>query len=106
MMFPTFWQFLGHSVFITNKINTRTKIFFLKIPALSNSRPPGNFQNSNPDPPGNVIELIPGGCRGGCSQLELTETKKSPIFFETFVHARTTKTNMQRINMEDMVDSG
>ena len=45
-----------------------------KSPPLSNSRPPGNFQNSNPDPPGNLFELIPGGCPGGCTQLELTET--------------------------------
>ena len=36
-----------------------------KSPPLSNSRPPGNCQKSNPDPPGNVFELIPGGCPGG-----------------------------------------
>ena len=36
-----------------------------KSPPLSNSRPPSNFQKSNPDIPANVFELIPGGCPGG-----------------------------------------
>ena len=69
--------------------------FSTKSPSLSNSWPPGNFQKSNPDPratfksqiptpgqlskvksrpPGRIFKLIPGGCPGGCTQLELTET--------------------------------
>ena len=36
--------------------------FSTKSRPLSNSRPPGNFQKSNPDPPGKLFELIPGGC--------------------------------------------
>ena len=36
--------------------------------------PRATFKSQIPTPPGNVFELIPGGCPGGCTQLELTET--------------------------------
>ena len=51
---------------------------------LLNSRPSGNFQKQNPDPPpGNFFELIPGGCLGG-TQLESDSAegagKESPSY--------------------------
>ena len=36
--------------------------------------PRATFKSQIPTPPGNVFELIPGAARGGCTQLELTET--------------------------------
>ena len=35
---------------------------------------PGQISKVKSRPPGKFFELIPGGCPGGCTQLELTET--------------------------------
>ena len=47
---------------------------FHKIPVLVEFPAPGQFSKVKSRPPGKFFELIPGGCPGGCTQLELTET--------------------------------
>ena len=70
--------FGGKSILKNYFERAETRNFFLIFSRpLSNSRPPGNFQKSNPDPRGNLFERIPGACPGGCAQLELTETLRN-----------------------------
>ena len=83
MVLTYFLLFLSNLIFTEIKFDISTLFFevsfsfFTKSRSLSNSRPPRNFQKSNPDPPGKFFELIPGGCPGvmyPVAELELTET--------------------------------
>ena len=48
---------------------------FPQIPALVEFPAPGKLSKVKSRPPGQFFfELMPGGCPGGCTQLELTET--------------------------------
>ena len=72
MQCSPFFSNFGTPILITNKTNVRTKRFtlnFHKIPAFVEFPAPGQLSEVKSEPPGNLFELIPGGCpgRGGAN---------------------------------------